>query len=317
MNRSRLSQGCFLGPLAIVGTLGACSAPEPSPPPPPPAPPPVAAPPAAAGRPPRATDGEALRQARRHLEGGGREETCGPYRLWTDVAGAEAVELCRKLAAPLDITYQHRYGLRPRGEPAEGIFLFEKAEDFRAFARQRGRLRLGYAGFSDSSKGFVALAADRPSIELARTLAHELTHLVSRRALGPGLSPWLSEGLADGIGDAAGVDGLGPLQGIRGVEGPAERLSSAFSLGRVPSLERLVALRRDQFDGGIVSYDYEQSALFVRYLLLDGELGPRFRDLLARMAQGERYSPELVRSCLGRSWAQLDDGMETWLAPLP
>ncbi|MCB1035743.1 MAG: hypothetical protein KDD47_18120, partial [Acidobacteria bacterium] len=248
------------------------------------------------------------------LDGGGRQASCGPYRLWTDVADEELLALCARLAAPLDITYQYLFGVRPQGEPEEGVLLFRQTEAFRAFARERGRLRVGYAGFSDSSKGFMALHAEGVERRrLAQTLAHELTHLVSRRALGPGLPPWLSEGMADAIGDPAGTDGLGTLVGIRGVEGPALRLRSAYASGRAGGLERLVSLERSQFDGGIASYDYEQSALFVRYLLLSPELAPGFRHFLAELEGGERYSPELLSKSLGRSWSRLETGLRDWL----
>lgn len=310
---------CLL--LLTVLALAACGAeaPSPAPPPAPIHPPPIVStdPPGApsAARPPRATDFEVIRQAREAMDGGGREESCGPYRLWTDVGNPEILELCRKLAAPLDVTYQHRFGLRPEGDPAEGVFLFARSDAFSAFARRRGRLRAGYGGFSDGSKGFAALHIEGlGTSRLAQTLAHELTHLVSRRALGPGLPPWLSEGLADAIGDAAGEGGLGPLEGLNGVEGPAKRLRLAYGTGRVPGLERLAGLTRAQFDGGIVSYDYEQSALFVRYLLLSPALEPRFKDFLGRLARAERYSPQLLRTSLGRSWEELDEGLSSWLS---
>ena len=311
----KLGPGCCVLPLLLCW---ACVSEDAAPPlPEPPSAIPAAPPPPSAARPPRATAQLVIRQAKEFLQDGGKEATCGPYRLWTDVTDARFLELCQRLAAPLDITYQQRYGLKPQGEPEEGIFLFEEIGDFQAFALKRSRLRVGYSGFSDSSKGFVALYRGEVEVERwAQTLAHELTHLVNRRALGPGLPPWLSEGLADGMGDPAGPEGLGSLKGLRGIEGPAKRLRMAYSAGRVPSLERLVSLRRDQFDGGIVSYDYEMSALFLRYLLQSPELTPRFRELLESLARAERYSPELVRAKLGRSWAELDQGLKSWLSGL-
>lgn len=275
-----------------------------------------------AGRDPRTVDSWALQQARRHMKDP-RQARCGPYQLETDMragstTGADLVEICKQLAAPLDQVFEERFGIDPRGEPREAVFLFAHRESFRAFARESGRLRAGYAAYADGSRGFVALPAGDDEDAFAQTLAHELTHLVLRRALGPGLPPWLSEGLADAVGDPASPEGLQPLLGLRGVEGQARRLRDAYR--RQPAglgLERLAALDRASFDQGSPAYDYEQSALFVRYLLLDESLAPLFRHYLARLAAGQGPRPELLTETLGRSWAQLDDGFRSWLETGP
>lgn len=239
-----------------------------------------------------------------------RELECGAYLLLTDVADSPLTAACARLASTLDAVYRRRYGLDPRGEARGAVVLFARRADFREMARRDG-LRAGYAGYSSAGDGLVVLSAeggDRD--ELLRTLAHELTHLVHRRALGPGLAPWLSEGLADGVGDSAAADGWRPLAGLDGIEGPAARLAAAYRAGRVSGLERLVTLDRSRFDRETVSYDYEQSALFVRFLLTDPELAGRFRSYLQRLAAGERYAPGELRSALGREWSELDRELE-------
>lgn len=267
-----------------------------------------------AGLAPRVAAPEVVAAAHRHLDAAMRQERCGPYELRTDVVEGRVLELCRRIGSELDAVYRRRYGLEPLGEPAGTVLLFSSAAAFRLFADEVAGLRAGYAGFSDAARGFVAMhVEDEPLAETASTLAHELAHLVHRRALGADLPPWLSEGLADGIGDAATPDGLGPLEGRRGAEALAARLAGGYELGRTRPLQELAALSRSQFDRGTVSFDYEQSALLVRYLLADAELAPRFRGLLRQLAQGEPYAPELVRAALGISWQDLDRDFERWV----
>ncbi len=197
------------------------------------------------------------------------------------------------------------------GEPAGAVLLFARRRDFRRWAAETAGLAAGYAGFSRSARGLVALPAD-PEL-LASTLAHELTHLVNRRALGSEIPPWLSEGLADAIGDAAGAGGLGELSGIRGAEGPARRLAAAYASDRPPRLARLAARRRGEFDRALPSFDYEQSALAVRMLLLEEDLAPGFRRFLTTLAAGETYEPALLPRVLGVGWTELDRRLERWL----
>jgi len=159
--------------------------------------------PARRGEPAQPPDAALLARARELLGGGGREESCGPYRLYTDAADPRLVAACARLAGRLDALYEERYGVRPLGEPAEAIVLFGEIDRYRALARETG-VPLGYAGYTLATRGLAVFhAGDQPIATFLSTLAHELTHLVSRRALGVNLPPWLSEGLADGIGDTA------------------------------------------------------------------------------------------------------------------
>jgi hypothetical protein len=262
----------------------------------------------------KAPSDELIAAARQHLDGGGREGRCGPYSLLGDVTDPGLLASCAALAAELDATYHARFGVKPVGQPAEVIFLFGNREGYRTFAEEEGMSSAGYAGFSIPSRGFTASWAE-PSgrLELARTLAHELTHLVNRRALGGNLPRWLSEGLADAVGDTATEDGIQPLTGLRGAEGEAKRLRQALASGQASSLLALVSQADYDFDTGGASYDYEQSALFVRYLLLEPNLAPRFRTFLSRLAEGEDATPEALQKSLELDWAELERGFLSWL----
>ncbi len=225
------------------------------------------------------------------MRSAGTLHRCGPYSLWSDVSDRRILALCERIGEQLDGRYRARFSVAPVGQPQETIFLFARGEGFRQFVAQEGGVRAGYAGVARGSKGFVALHADGLAVAtVAATLGHELTHLVNRRALGSDLPRWLAEGLADAIGDSADEQGIGDLSGLAGVEEEARRLAWGYAQGKVGSVARLVALARGEFDRGVVSFDYEQSALLVRYLLLDAKLGTSFRGYLRQLASGQRYS---------------------------
>ncbi len=98
----------------------------------------LAAGPELRGRRPEPPDVELLASARALLGEDGRRETCGPYALYSDASDPRAVVACDRLAAGLDDLYLERYGVRPRGVPAEAVVLFEDVADYRAFARAGG-----------------------------------------------------------------------------------------------------------------------------------------------------------------------------------
>lgn len=249
--------------------------------------------------------------------GDAREGRCGPYRLATDLPGDAFLQICARVATPLDTTFHQRFGLIPRGQPEEGVLLFSDRKEFQTFARQDG-LRSGYAGYANGAEGFLALPVGGLSPdEFAQTLGHELTHLLLRRAMGPGLPPWLAEGLADALGDTATPSGIRPLMGLEGAEAQARRLQQAYRQGRPGGLERLALLRRADFDRGPRSYDYEQSALFVRFLLLDPTLGPRFRAHLQAIAGQSIRDPQQLPKDLEQTWEELDQGFQQWLLNPP
>ena len=255
-----------------------------------------------------------LDAARDHLDDGGKTGTCGPYSVLGDVTAPALLRSCELLAAALDGTYTERLGVTPLGVPAATILLFSSRTAYSEFSANQGMQASGYAAHSKPSEGYSAIWADasRPD-DFARTLVHELTHLVTRRALGGNLPRWLSEGLADALGDTATPEGIQPLQGFVGAEGQAKRLRLGYETGAVGSVERLIALGPGEFDSTPNSYDYEQSTLLVRYLLLDPELGPRFRAFLAELAQGASSTPERLQQHLAVDWLELDRSLRDWL----
>lgn len=248
------------------------------------------------------------------MAGGGREDRCGPYLLWTDLTDPRWAAACSRLASGLDALFAERFGVRPVGSPREGIVLFRRLADFRAFVKQEGRLAAGYAGFASATDGLLVLHADTSRRTGIETLAHELTHLVEHRTFGSSLPPWLAEGMADAVGYTASEEGFRDLSGIEGVEALARRLRGAQERGEARPLAELAALRRDGFDRGVRSFDYEDSALWVRYLLLDPSLGPRFRGILAGLARGQRYGATPFVAALAQPAAELERGFAGWLA---
>ncbi|MEP7013100.1 MAG: hypothetical protein ABJC13_22495 [Acidobacteriota bacterium] len=285
-----------------------------------PAPPPVVVrpprprpkPPATAARPANTPNEQSLALAYLTM-GRPKKGRCGPYRLATYSSDPRLLAACEKIGATLDDVYAGRFGVTPIETPAEEIILFGDLADYRHYVEEDGRLAAGYAGFASDIDGLVVLHAGSGRKSAITTLAHELTHLVHRRALGTNLPPWLSEGLADAIGYGTTEEGIGPLRGIVGVEALAERLRGALDRGWARPLPELTGLPRSDFDHGLRSFDYEQSALLVRYLLLDRELAPRFKGYLASLARGERYDPERLRAALGVSWEEMETGFGRWL----
>lgn len=251
--------------------------------------------------------------AREILGPGGREHACGPYRLLTDAEPARWRPLCEGVASELEATYSNRLGVQPVGAPLGTILLFARREDFRSYVANRTGLPRGYAGFSRASRGIVALVTTDSLDSLARTLAHEIAHLLHRRTFGPNLPPWLAEGLADAVGDTASATGIGPLVGISGADAVANRLVAALETAELRPPSDLLVLSRTQFDEGILSYDYEQSALFVRFLLLDAELGDLFRQFLHQLASGTPYRPADLTATLGIPITTLEAKFEHWL----
>jgi hypothetical protein len=262
---------------------------------------------------PEPPDAELLASARELLGADGRRDDCGPYALHTDVRDPRFAAACALLASRLDEVYAARYGVRPRGEPAEAIVLFSEIGDYRAFSK-RHQVALGYAGYALGARGLAVFHAGDQAVDgFLPTLTHELTHLLNRRALGANLPRWLSEGLADGIGDCATADGFRPLEDRSGDGLQAIRLRAALASGQVAGIERLVTLKPSEFDREQPSFDYEQGALLVRFLLVEPELASGFHAFLRELARGGNYEPERLRSALGVGWEVLDRRFGEWM----
>jgi len=205
----------------------------------------------------------------------------GGYRLYTDWPGTRLLERCRGLEAGLEEAYLDLFELAPVGEPAEVVLLFTQKRDYETFWRQTGQRidSVGHAG-----RGVVATYVGlRRPLEICATVIHELTHLLNRRAVGPALPPWLEEGMATEV--AARYAG--------GVLDP-RLVRQALRQGSLPDLVHLLELDRPQFHAaGLRRVHYEQSALWLRFLLEDPELGERLLAFLAYLARGGPYAPGL------------------------
>lgn len=246
-----------------------------------------------------------------------RHRACGAYVLVTDVPvtdvpGSRLPELCSQVATGLDSAFAERYGVKPKGSPREALLIFHRRDGLRQFVSGQGGPRRGYAGHAQGSDGYLAMTWGEPATdEQARTLVHEMTHLVARRALGTPLPRWLSEGLADGLGDPATLSGLGPIDGLRGAEAQARRVLERPEL---PDLAALTARDVEQFDRDPSARDYEQSAVFVRFLMSEPERRKRFRVFLQGVAAGEPASAEqLVADLAVDDWRKLDRELRAWL----
>jgi len=268
--------------------------------------------PRSAGRASRPADPATLARARDAMGSDARNGSCGPYALLTDVTDAALLAACERIGSSLDRIFAERFGVAPADRPREALLLFADLAAYRSFVQQDRGAGAGYSGYARGAAGFLVTHADgRPGDEVASTLAHELTHLVERRVLGPGLPPWLSEGLAEAIGDTADASGLSPLAGLRGAEPMADRLRAAVTAGHHPDLARLTTARRAEFDKTIPSWDYETSALLVRYLLTDPHQAPPFRAYLRSLSQGAQ--PDTLLTHLKTDWPTLTQSFLTWL----
>lgn len=287
---------------------------------------------------------EELAELGRHLEGGGREATLGPYRLLTDVAPSSRLEALDRLASQLSQAYEQRFGLALPAGSGEVVALFAEEADYRVYAEGSPEL-VGLEAAGHAGNGLAALALESlPADDAPGVLIHELTHLMNRRALGPGedLPPWLDEGLAEDLAYSA-VTGAGKLRlgslagrlntdnevgdspgrlGARiavTVSGPRvqlARLAGVFGTADCPSLAALVDLPWSEFkDPARRPLLYALSAFWVRYLL-DGEGGRRagpFRAFLKSVAGGGPSGPAALSAALGASIPELETGFTVWL----
>lgn len=222
--------------------------------------------------------------------------------------------ICSALGSQLDTTYEQRFGVSIAHDPGGLVILFGSNDAFNRYASEQTRLRTGYAGFSLASRSIVAVRTEDLSPErFAKVLGHELAHLVHRRVFGTRLSPWLSEGLADAIGDTATPTGFSALRGLGSIRPLATRLHQATAAGRTEPVAMVMIKSRAQYDKGVVSYDYETSALLVRFLLLDSRFGSRFRQVLGLLAAAEGCDLVCLFGKLEVKGPELDARFREWL----
>jgi len=277
----------------------------------------------------RPASAEQLAAVERQVGGQPVRATIGPYQL----LAAPGLELPRArweaLGNALDGAYRDRYGVAPLGVPAESVALFATETDYRALQERERRLA-GLEASGHASGGLAALyAGGRSAHEIESTVVHELAHFLHRRALGPALPPWLDEGLAEDLAQTP-FDGSSFLFGqsrvdvdhaagrtvVRGALAALDEADRAALEGRLPPLERLVALDWESFVGAGAPLHYAEALWLIRYLLDGGDraAAAAFREFLAGIARGEPAEGERLAALLGRPWSELEPGFVAWLS---
>lgn len=233
----------------------------------------------------------------------------GPFELWTDVTDEELLRFLDQLAQVVEPAYFARYGRLPSGKPRHAMVLFRNEEDYRAFSPDSilSDSHVGHAG-----SGVLAFfAGGRSRIDLARTLAHEMTHLLNDRALAVVLPQWLEEGLASDLGavwvESAEADGLGVVDlrshadtgrvfvalepDLRTLE-----LAGTLAQGKLPDIGVFLTLAPEDFyKTSNLSLSYSWGAAFVRYLN-SGDGGKHRRHLQAYLgAIAAGYDPTIAQ----------------------
>jgi len=278
--------------------------------------------------PARPASSERVARVERILGEQGARSALGPYELLHDVRSTAPIGRWSELAAALDASYTRRYGVAPIGRAAETVAVFAREADYRALQEADERLA-GLDASGHASAGLAALWTDGRSLaESESTLVHELGHFLQRRALGPALPPWLDEGLAEDLAQTPFVAGelrFGGLRVdlerdgvrivVRGGLAALDEVDRAAIEGRLPSLERLMALDWREFVGARAKLHYGEALWFVRFLLDDDApaRSAAFRGYLAGVARGESADGERLLRALGGDGPALDAEFRSWL----
>jgi hypothetical protein len=263
----------------------------------------------------------------RRLVGEMREGKLGEYSLLTDVTDAVFLRDLEATARGVADAYVRRYGLTIRHPPAATVILFRREADYRTFQGEETQL-VGLKPRGHTGHGVVALyRGTQADGEVSATLTHELVHLINRRALGPALPPWLNEGMAEDVSlSFRHPDGRIDFSRLAG--GKERTGSSTYRLrlghaslerlrrgaAELKPVEELVRMDWETFvSPGDEEVHYAHSAFWIRYLLEDPDLAPRFRAYLARVAGGTPLTPATAEGALGYDWATLDAGFREFL----
>lgn len=264
----------------------------------------------------------------------------GPYVVYTDVTDPYVLQRLSAVAVQTEAIYRRRFGVQPVGEPAEAVVLFADREDYRAFQQAWTNLA-GLPAAGHAGAGMLAFFVEgRRTNEMISTLVHELVHLLNRRALGPALPPWLEEGLAQDLTwaeiDPAGRVRPGTWGGdrVEWMERDERRggvvvgdvvtgglavyrnlplFVQTLEQGLARPLDELADLSWEEFVRTRRELHYLEAGLWVRFLLEDRELDPRFRRFLADTAEGRPLTAERLRETLGMSWEELEERFTVWV----
>lgn len=280
--------------------------------------------------PARAPDEESLAAARRYLRGKERALALGSYALYTDSSDDRLIAHLNTIAGQLEALYAERYGLRPIGDAAEAVVMFQSDIAYRLVQRST-ELLTGLNAAGHNAEGVAVLyVGRRPRSDVASTVIHELVHFLNRRAIGPQLPPWLGEGLADDLAlsriDAEGRVHPGELGGARqqrggqwrveGALASLQRLRDAARAGELPAILDFINADWESFvRTPKIQLHYAAAAFWVRFLI-EGE-GSRhaagFRAFLAAVAAGEPPSAETLAEHLDEEWGTLDVRFRAWI----
>ena len=232
--------------------------------------------------------------------------------LTTDLPAEQAFGLARLAQGHVEAllaAYGEVLDLRLPLEPLP-VRVYARRADFAAALVARMGEAGAWNAYYDVSDGLVRVAAEPASqapLPLGADLKHELTHAVldlsaprpvpHARIVG-GLHFWLWEGIAvhaEGLGEV----GHGAAYGVR-----EARFQRRLARRELPSVADYLVLPQERF----VGLHYDLTAVWMRFLLADPQLGPRTLDLLRRLIAGDliRHDPErewgLSASELERRW---------------
>ena len=267
-------------------------------------------------------DAGRLERALSHLGETRQSERLGPFELHTDVTDEELLKKQKQLAEPLLELFTERYGVIPVEAEQRGVIvLYASWRSYDAFNTGEDEAWIDRLASGHSVPGMAVFhAADERENERLSILVHELTHLLTWQALGVELPWWLEEGMAEDMSLAKWRRGRLELE-------PLGRDNLRFGLtlgkmfdtvlgarktGRIPSGHDILTVKPPAEALEPHLY-YAQVGFWVRFLLQDEGLAPRFRSYLAAIASGESAAPDALWAHLERPSGEILEDFEAWM----
>lgn len=256
------------------------------------------------------------------------EHGLGPYGLLVEGGAEFPRERWEKIVSALDSAYFDRYGVQPRGVPAEAILLFSRRETFEAVVREIEPALDAQRIQGLATRGAVLLPfGPRPIEEVEGSLIHETVHLIHRRVFPEILPLWLEEGLAEGIALARFEPNRGfvwgELREVRtvkpgGVEfggGLARLLGLGGALDQLPPLAEFLSREGEEWFEAEPELARAASGLWVFFLLQDRQsLEARaFREFLRRVAAGEAAESTKFFELVKQKPSELEASWRSWI----
>ena len=116
------------------------------------------------------------------------------YVMHTDLEGALAEDLARRMDAMFDDYCRRLADFSPDQRTKFEVYLFQKRQEYLTFTKNRVPNTGGV--FMPSRDTLAAFLEGQGRDALRRTLQHEAFHQFAYNAINPDLPPWLNEGLA-------------------------------------------------------------------------------------------------------------------------